>query len=249
MTDRWRVGANLATLANGLLGVGAILYTLAGNKPWAMLLVVMAIGFDGLDGLLSRRSARPMGRFGRIADSVADAISFGIAPAVFLAIHTSDTGLWAPYALATLAVAVVYVAAAFARLTYFTVRAHGLPYFLGVPTPESTLALVVLLLFHETPAFAGISPLGVAVGAAILAGLMVVPIPYPKLRRGAPLRGPSTVTAIFAALCLVPLQFRPGPSTPLGLVVEITAWGMLAGVIVYYVIGPFTVGRPNAAPD
>ena len=31
MTDRWRVYANLATLGNGLLGVGAILYTLAGN--------------------------------------------------------------------------------------------------------------------------------------------------------------------------------------------------------------------------
>ena len=69
MTDRYRVGANLATLANGLLGVGAIAYTLAGNKLWAMLLVAIAIGFDGLDGLLSRRSPRPSGRFGLVATS------------------------------------------------------------------------------------------------------------------------------------------------------------------------------------
>jgi phosphatidylserine synthase len=243
VTDRWRVGANLATLANGLLGVGAVLYTLAGNKLWAMLLVVLAIGFDGLDGILSRRSSRLPTAFGRVADSVADATSFGVAPAVMLAVHTSDGGLWSPYALLTTALAAGYLAAAVARLVYFTARAHELPHFLGVPTPQSALAVVAVLLFHDTPGYAGVHPVGVLIGATALAVLMVVPVPYPKIRRGAPLRLASAVTAGLAALTLVPLQFRPPSGSPWALAAEVGAFGLLVGVAIYYVAGPFTVRR------
>jgi len=243
VTDRWRIGANLATLANGLLGVGAVLYTLAGNKLWAMLLVAMAIGFDGLDGLLSRRSPQPATRFGRVADSIADAMTFGVAPAVMLAVHTSEAATWAPYAAFTAALAAGYLAAAIGRLVYFTVRAHALPYFLGVPTPQSALAVVVVLLFHDTPAYAGVAPVGVLVGATALAVLMVVPVPYPKVRRGALLRWPAAITAGLAALVLVPLQFSPASGGVLATVAEAGAFGLLIGVGLYYVAGPFTVHR------
>ena len=89
-----RVGANLATLANALLGIGSIAYSIAGNKLWAMFLVTAAIAFDGLDGLLSRRAGVGSSAFGRVADSTADAISFGAAPAVLLAVHTDSVLLW-----------------------------------------------------------------------------------------------------------------------------------------------------------
>ena len=246
MIDRWRVGANLATLANGLLGVGAVLYTLAGNKPWAMLLVAMGIGFDGLDGMLSRRSPVRSGTFGRIADSVADATTFGVAPAVMLAVHTTSAATWAPYSSLMTSVAVVYLAAALARLTYFTARGHSLPNFLGVPTPQSALAVIVVLLFHDAPGYAGVQPLGVVIGALALAALMVVPVPYPKIRRGSPLRIPSAVTAVLAGLVLVPLQFRPTAGTLLALEAELAAFGLLVGVGMYYVVGPFVV--PEEGP-
>jgi len=165
VTDRWRVGANLATLANGLLGVGAVLYTLAGNKLWAMLLVAIAIGFDGLDGMLSRRSRVPAARYGAVADSVADAVTFGLAPAVMIAVHTGDRSVWDPVASIALLLAAVYFAAAIARLTYFTTRAHDLPHFLGVPTPQSALALTVALLFHDSPAFQSPQPIGLFTGS------------------------------------------------------------------------------------
>jgi len=247
VTDRWRVAANLSTLANGLLGVAAVLYTLAGNKLWAMLLIAIAIGFDGLDGMLSRRSPSPPSRFGRIADSVADAMTFGIAPAFLLAVHSTDASTWAPYAALTTAVAVGYLAAALARLTYFTARAHHLGYFLGVPTPESALAVVVVLLFHDTPGYAGVQPVGVLIGACALAVLMVVPIPYPKIRRGHRLRLASAVTAGFAAVVLVLLQFHPAASSAAGLAAAVAAYGFLVGVALYYIAGPFTVVRPPAA--
>lgn len=243
MTDRWRVGANLATLGNGLLGVGAIAYTLAGNKLWAMLLVALAIGLDGLDGMLSRRSSKEAGHFGRFADSAADAVTFGAAPAVMVAVHTGDVGLWAPDHLATLAAGAVYLLCALARLTWFTARAHALPHFVGVPTPQAALAVTVALLFHDTPAFSGVAPLGVIVGVLVVSAMMVAPVPYPKIRRGSLLRLPMAVTAAASALTLVPLQFRPAPGAPLFTVALVAAWVFLAGVASYYLAGPFTVRR------
>jgi CDP-diacylglycerol--serine O-phosphatidyltransferase len=248
VTDRWRVSANLATLANGLLGVAAILYVLAGNKLWAMLLVVCAIGFDGLDGLLSRRSSAPPSAFGAVADSIADAISFGLAPAFLIAVHTGNVSTWQPWEPVALLLAGVYFSAAVARLTYFTLRVHDLPYFRGVPTPESALALVVALLFHDTPAFQSVQPIGLFVGVAVLSVLMVAPIPYPKIRRGHPLRLPMALTAVFAAIALVPLQFHLASGSVLYNVAYGAALAMLVGVASYYLLGPFTVPRtPTAA--
>jgi archaetidylserine synthase len=247
VTDRWRVGANLATLANALLGVGAILYVLAGNKLWAMLLIAAAIGFDGLDGLLSRRSAMPPSSFGRYADSVADAITFGLAPAFLIAVHTSYPALWAPWESLALVLAAAYFAAAIARLVYFTFRGFQNAYFLGVPTPQAALALIVALLFHDTPAFQTVQPLAVLIGTAVIAVLMVVPIPYPKIRRGSILRAPMVATGIATVLAILILQFHPASGSPLFLVALGAAYSMLVGVAAYYFLGPFTVDR-HASP-
>ena len=251
MTDRWRVFANLATLANATLGVGAILYVLAGNKLWAMLLIACAIGFDGWDGVLSRRSAARPSAFGRVADSVADAVSFGVAPAFLIAVHTGDTATWQPWEPLAVALAVAYLAAAIARLTYFTARAYQRPYFLGVPTPQSALALIVALLFHDTPAFQTVQPVGVLVGTAALATLMVVPVPFPKIRRGSVLRMPMAATAVAAALALVPLQFHLASGSALYAFAYAASVVLLIGVASYYLLGPFTVPRtaPSEAPN
>jgi phosphatidylserine synthase len=250
VTDRWRVGANLATLANALLGVGAILYVLAGNKLWAMLLIAAAIGFDGLDGILSRRSPAPPSGFGRVADSIADAVTFGIAPAFLIAVHTSDTSLWAPWESVALVLAAGYLAAAIGRLVYFTVRGFQRPYFLGVPTPQAALALIVALLFHDTPAFQSVQPLAVLIGAAIIAVMMVVPVPYPKIRRGSVLRLPMIATAVATGVALLILQFHPATSSPLYLLALGGGYSMLLGVASYYLLGPFTVraSPPSTAP-
>jgi CDP-diacylglycerol---serine O-phosphatidyltransferase len=243
VTDRWRAFANLSTLANATLGVGAVLYVLAGNKLWAMLLVVCAIGFDGLDGLFSRRSTAPASAFGRVADSVADAVSFGVAPAFLIAVHTGDVGIWQPWEPVALALGAAYLIAAVARLVYFTVRAFDRPHFLGVPTPQSALALVVALLFHDTPAFQSVQPIGVFIGVAVLSVLMVVPVRYPKIRRGSPLRLPMAATAVFAALALVPLQFQLASGSALYTFAYGASTALLVGVASYYLLGPFTVPR------
>jgi len=247
VTDRWRIGANLATLANALLGVGAILYVLAGNKLWAMFLIAAAIGFDGLDGLLSRRSSLPPSPFGRYADSVADAITFGLAPAFLIAVHTSDVGLWAPWEGLAVGLAAAYFAAAIGRLVYFTARGFQRKYFLGVPTPQAALAVIVALLFHDTPAFQTVQPVAVLIGTAVIAVMMVVPVPYPKIRAGSVLRGPMVVTGVAAAIALLLLQFHPASGSPVFLVALGASYSMLIGVAAYYLVGPFTVDRRAAS--
>ena len=245
MSDRWRWFANLSTLANGLLGVGAVLYILAGNKEWAMLLIACGIGFDGMDGIFSRRSRTPAGRFGRVADSLADAVTFGAAPAFLIAVEGSSAS-WQPWILAAVVLAAVYFLAAIARLTYFTARAYQRSYFLGVPTPQSALAILVTVLFHDAPAFQGVAPLGVLVGTAIVSVMMVVPVPYPKIRRDSTLRLPMLATSVAAALVLVPLQFRPPTGSSLYLLEYAAAFAFLIGVASYYLVGPFTVHRAPA---
>ena len=79
--------ADLFTIANGFCGVAALFaamrFLATGDRPhlyWAALLVPVALVFDVLDGRIARwrHVASPMGRE---LDSLADVISFGVAPA------------------------------------------------------------------------------------------------------------------------------------------------------------------------
>ncbi|HEV2230583.1 MAG TPA: CDP-alcohol phosphatidyltransferase family protein [Thermoplasmata archaeon] len=245
--NRWP--ANLSTLANGLVGVGAIAYVLAGNKLWAMMLIVSGIGFDGLDGWLSRRAGLGPSKFGRIADSVADAVTFGLAPAALLIVHTDQAGLWQPWNGWTELAGATVAALALGRLAWFTVRSFRETDFVGVPTPQNALALVALLLWLDVPGFAGIAPEAVAIGAIGLAVLMVVPIRFPKIRRGSALRYPMTGTGVAFVVALLPLQFRPAPGTVLDEIGLAGTAVATVGVAAYYLLGPFTVHGPPGAPE
>jgi phosphatidylserine synthase len=236
----WQVGANLATGANALLGVGAIAYTVAGNKLFALLLLTGAIGFDGLDGWLHRRGGGGPTLSGRVLDSAADSISFAAAPAVLLIIHTYAASVFAPYNLLALLVGIWVGSLAIARLVYFTLRSYARPYFVGASTPQTTLALVVLLLFADQPGYLGHQPLLLLIGAALLAPLMVLPVPFPKVRRGARLRLLMTLTGVALAVTLVPAQFVPATGSPFYLLGEGAATLSLLGVALYYIVGPWS---------
>ncbi len=242
---RWP--ANLATLANLLVGVGAVLYVLAGNPLWAMLLITSGVGFDGLDGFLARKAGLGPSQFGRIADSIADATTFGLAPAALLIVHTENPALWQPLALEAWLVGGTFAALSIARLVYFTLRGYQNPDFLGAPTPQSALAVIVLTLFLSVPGFLGTFPIALLGLAAVIAVLMVLPIPYPKIRRGHPIRLPLAIAAAALVVSVLPLQFHLATSSPFYLLAEAAAVPSLGGVAIYYLVGPFTVPAPSAA--
>ncbi|MHB8352255.1 MAG: CDP-alcohol phosphatidyltransferase family protein [Thermoplasmata archaeon] len=237
-SGRYRIGADLATLANGLLGAAAIGYILLGNSLFALALLVAALGFDGLDGYLARRAGGSPSAVGRLLDSAADAVSFAVAPGVLLAVHRYATVAWAPYDTAALLVGILVSGLALARLVYFTFRGYRLPYFLGASTPQTTLALLLLVLFFQDPGYVGEIPAAVLGGALLLAPLMVLPVPYPKMRRGAPWRRLMGVTSAMLAVALLPIQFHPGRGSPFYLVAEVAAVVSAFGLAVYYLLGP-----------
>lgn len=238
----WRVAANAATLANALCGLGAIAYILAGNKLFGLFLIFSGLGFDGLDGAFSRRSGIPSPVFGRVADSVADAITFCLAPGTALAADNYPSSAWGPVATEALLVGALVAAVGLARLLYYTARGYRHANFVGASTPQNAMAVLLLLLLFQLPGFLGDAPSIVLVGAAVLAPIMVLPVPYPKMRRGAPLRAVVGAQAALIALALVLVNFRPGVGTlpyKLAFAGSVTAFVLL---LAFYVLGPVLVG-------
>ena len=169
---------HLVTTAGLFSGFYAILAAFAGQPDRAALGIVLAGVCDALDGRLARM-ARSASRFGVEYDSIADIVSFGVAPA---ALAYSAGGLHA-LGRVGLVMAFLYVVGAALRLARFNVapsRYRGR--FEGMPSPAaagmvaSTQWFVSFLEEHgvavDVPA-----PL-VAIAAALLGLLMVSSIPY-----------------------------------------------------------------------
>lgn len=143
--------ADLLTLANVASGTGAIFLSMAyiaaaaPSKIYAAgIMLLLAVVFDLLDGRVARwrHSASPMGRE---LDSLADAVSFGVAPAC-LARAVGLNGAWDTVAL------VFFVACGISRLARYNITSEELSdesgkvaYYEGAPITTS-LGLVLLLV-------------------------------------------------------------------------------------------------------
>jgi CDP-diacylglycerol---serine O-phosphatidyltransferase len=142
---------NMFTLSSIFCGFYAIV--LSGSNPSqddfyrASLLIIFAMFFDMVDGRVARMT-RTQSAFGVEIDSLADVISFGVAPA--LLVHAWSL---APLGTAGVVVAFAYVACGAIRLARFNVLAtdtSGRPkkpskYILGLPIPGAAGILVSLI--------------------------------------------------------------------------------------------------------
>jgi CDP-diacylglycerol--serine O-phosphatidyltransferase len=143
--------ADAFTLANGACGTAALFFAMdhvresgTGKIYAAGAFIVLALVFDVLDGRIARwrHSASPLGRE---LDSLADVISFGVAPAG-LAFSLGLTGLWDALAL------VYFVACGISRLARYNVTAEAMSveagkvtYFEGTPIPSSVLLVLLMM--------------------------------------------------------------------------------------------------------
>ncbi len=142
--------ADWFTLANAVCGVGALFsvmtYLQTGDvlHVWfACALVPLALVFDVLDGRIARWRQRSSA-MGRELDSLADIISFGVAPAA-IAYGCGMQGLYDRVVL------VFFVACGVSRLARYNVTAEALSeggdkvkYFEGTPIPTSLVLVMVL---------------------------------------------------------------------------------------------------------
>ncbi len=122
------------TMANIFCGYACIIYAMRGEFATAAPFIGVAIVLDMLDGRIARMTGSTSA-FGVEFDSLADVISFGVAPAVL----SFAWGLQ-PLGRIGLAASFLFVAAAAVRLARFNVQTgvvHDKRYFVGMPSPSA----------------------------------------------------------------------------------------------------------------
>jgi CDP-diacylglycerol--serine O-phosphatidyltransferase len=169
--------ADVVTLGNGVAGFGSILLTLrylVDGEPaainWALILLPVAGVFDFLDGRVARWR-QEQSAIGAQLDSLADLISFGVAPAV------------AGYALGLrggldAVILLFFVSCGLSRLARYNATAAALSddsgkvrYFEGTPIPTSVALVIVWLVLYNM----GRSGANLPMGELRIGGLLFHP--------------------------------------------------------------------------
>lgn len=190
-SDTFNPVPSIFTLFNALSGFTAILLVADGKMvpPKALWLIFVAMLFDVLDGWMARR-LNAGSLHGLSLDSLADAISFGAAPAVF--IHSIGMSVLTPQGLPALVVRLIsglYLGCALWRLAVYNTRAitgaekknHAL--FVGLPSPAA--AAMICCMAWLLPGFS-LEPraqfYAFTIYTLIASLLMVSSVPYLHLR-------------------------------------------------------------------
>ena len=143
---------------------------------YASLCILVAVVFDSVDGWVSRKLNRDdKFGFGKNIDSLADVVSFGVAPSVLLYYMGLNMSDWAAYLLGI--VAVLTLVCGMLRLTRYNVIADKINYhgFIGFPIPGTAIILATYYL-------SGLFNVGVAAILMLFAAyLMISTIRYPKV--------------------------------------------------------------------
>jgi CDP-diacylglycerol--serine O-phosphatidyltransferase len=133
------------TMGNVVCGFLAILSAFEGEITTACWLVILAAFLDGLDGKIARLSGATS-RFGVELDSLADFLSFGVAPAIIAyVIRLQSLGKWGWL------ISIVYIMASSYRLARFNLLASTdeKKEFLGLPVPGAALPIVSYVIFCD----------------------------------------------------------------------------------------------------
>jgi CDP-diacylglycerol--serine O-phosphatidyltransferase len=174
---------NLFTVSSIFCGVYSI--TLSAGEPTgdnfyrAAVAIFFGSFFDAFDGRVARLT-RTQSDFGVELDSLADVISFGVAPAI-LVYKWSLAGM----GIAGFVIASIYAACGAIRLARFNVLAHAESgtqrYFVGLPIPLAAgmlVSLVIALTNLPSPVAESVGPWPIATLVLVLAFLMVSTIRY-----------------------------------------------------------------------
>lgn len=163
---------NLITTLNLVLGMVAIMMTLGNSYQVAAIVVMVGMLLDGVDG----RIARALGvqsDFGRELDSLADIVTFGVAPAVIMYVAVlRDVGLLGDI------ITVLFPVAGALRLARFNTQAANAQYFVGLPITAAGGILAAFALYH------GLIPaLWMPLITMVISYLMVSRTRYPNFKK------------------------------------------------------------------
>ncbi|MEM1195250.1 MAG: phosphatidylcholine/phosphatidylserine synthase [Pseudomonadota bacterium] len=197
-----------AALCSGLTGVR---FAINGAWDYAILAVILAGVLDGVDGRIARL-LNAQSRFGAELDSLADSLSFGMAPAIILflwSLNGLDPFGW--FAALAFAICCALRLARFNAHIDTDDQPHKSAGFLtGVPAPVGAgLAFAPFFVWQETQIAALRDPLLMSIWVSAIAALMIsnmATLSWAAIRprRGIRLWLIALVTLAFAALLLEP---------------------------------------------
>jgi CDP-diacylglycerol---serine O-phosphatidyltransferase len=209
---------NLFTVTSIFCGFYAITLCSGEAEPvqlyQAALAILFAMFFDGFDGRVARLT-KTQSDFGMQLDSLADVMSFGVAPALLVYKWALEPlGFWGLF------ISFAFMACGAMRLARFNVLAMRNPhggggsFFVGLPIPLAAGVLVSLIISHHVATEGEVLgddarlPVAVAVGA--LALLMVSTVRYRTFKDARPSRKSALVVMGMAlAGAFIAQRFHP----------------------------------------
>jgi CDP-diacylglycerol--serine O-phosphatidyltransferase len=178
-----------------LCGFASVLHAIHDRLELAGWLIILAGVLDGLDGRIARLT-RSSSEFGKEYDSLADVVSFGVAPAI-LAYQWGLRGMgrwgWA--------VTFLFLVAGSVRLARFNVHAGegDKRFFTGLPIPAGAGSVTMMVLIGPEPVVGQVSIALVWAFVFLVSVLMVSTVPYRSFKDfNLRQRWPATAFFVFA---------------------------------------------------
>jgi CDP-diacylglycerol--serine O-phosphatidyltransferase len=170
---------NLITVLAICAGLTGVRLAFEGRFEMAIIMVLIAAFLDGVDGRVARM-LKATSRFGVEMDSLADAINFGVVPALVLYVYTlRDIHSFGWIAVLLFAISLVLRLARFnAMLAGPDAKGWRSKFFVGVPAPAAAFLVLLpvyvgFLGIERGPVFSGFS----AAYAIVIALLVVSRLP------------------------------------------------------------------------
>ena len=170
---------SLFTTGNVFCGFYAFIAVLNEQFYFAAWAIVAGMIFDGLDGRIARLT-KTTSAFGEQYDSLADIITFGMAPA-FLAY----SWVLKPFGRLGWMAAFLFLLCATLRLARFNVTNPEIrsKHFIGLPSPASAVVIASIVIAFEDLFATRMNPFIMVMVVYALAFLMVSNIKYPAFKR------------------------------------------------------------------
>ncbi len=135
---------SIFTVLNMFSGLMAVLQIIQGHYITAVLLIILAMVFDSLDGFVARLTHQASD-FGIEFDSLADLISFCLVPSLLLhELYVADQGLWGGIISF---MPLLFGAVRLARFN-LTATTDKKSYFIGMPVPANALTISSYVWFN-----------------------------------------------------------------------------------------------------
>jgi CDP-diacylglycerol---serine O-phosphatidyltransferase len=186
---------NFITSLNLLSGFIAIICILDGNLVTASWFILAAMIFDFMDGFVAR-ALKAYSEIGKELDSLADLVSFGVAPGLILfrlmnsnVSHNGGTifSFTDPFTFIFMIIAAIMPVCGALRLARFNLDTTQSTSFKGLPIPANALAVISIIIAGRYSGSALLdsilaSPVFLAILTLFLSGMMITRVPLLSLK-------------------------------------------------------------------